>query len=96
MIARQARTVRIEIVFFMFVFLSESSGRALRSVFLTWSALWPAAFLTGLAHFLWITGLTSTSTTSAVDRCCGLDDEVVLDVSVTGWTFHFSHFTYVY
>ena len=84
-----------------FVFLFEvterpSSGRALRGVFLTWSALWPAAFLACLAHLLWVTGLGSTASASADDRCRGFDDEVVLDVSVTGWAFHVSHFTGVY
>jgi len=64
-------------------------------MFLTRSALWPATFLTGFAHLFWVTGFGSTATASTVYRCCGFDDEVVLDVSVTGWTFH-SHVTHVY
>ena len=65
-------------------------------MFLTRSALWPAAFLTSFAHFLWVTGLGSTSATSTDDRRRSFDDDLVLDVSVTGWTFHVSHVTYVY
>jgi hypothetical protein len=65
-------------------------------MFLSWSALRPTAFLASLAHFLWVTGLGSTATASTVYRHRCLDDEIVLDVSVTGRTFHVSHFTYVY
>src|SRR5215472_15608027 len=64
-------------------------------MFLSWSALRPAAFLASLAHFLWVTSLGSTATASTDDRCCGFDDEVVLNVCVTGWTFHVFHVTYV-
>ena len=73
-----------------------SSGSASRSVFLSWSPLRPAAFLACLAHLLWITSLTSTATASTDDRRRGFDDEVVLNVCVTGRTFHVSHVIYVY
>jgi hypothetical protein len=99
LIVRLARAVSSSIVFRNMVFcfsVLTSSGRALRDVFLTRSALWPAAFLACLAHLLWITSLTSTASASTDDRRRGFDDEVVLDVSVTGWTFHVSHVTYVY
>jgi hypothetical protein len=47
-------------------------------MFLARSALWPSAFLTGLAHFLGVPGLGSTATASANERCRGFDDEVAL------------------
>ena len=65
-------------------------------MFLTRSPLWPSAFLAAFAHLLWVTGLGSTASASADDRRRGFDDEVVLDVSVAGRTFHVSHITYVY
>src|SRR5262249_30687363 len=69
---------------------SHMSGLGLNR-FLSRSALWPAAQLAYFAHHFRVSSLTIPATASTHDRSSGLEDEVVLNLCVTGWTIHLEH-----